>query len=68
MEFDTGGSDSYDVFGVGATAGVGFDWFLLPRVSVGGHVGLRALYLHRDDASVYQANTLTSGIRLHLYF
>jgi hypothetical protein len=58
-----------DSYGVGGAAGFGLDWFPVPQVSLGGHVGLQAIF-HQfpDDSNVLSVNTLSSGIRAHLYF
>lgn len=62
--------DTSDAFGVGGIAGFGLDWYPIPQLSLGGHAGLRAGYLNRgDDAgSSIQLGTLSSGVRMHLYF
>jgi hypothetical protein len=57
-----------------AQAGVGMEWFPHPRISVGGHAGVRGgpqwidvdLPGH-DRRTRWTASTFTSGIRLHLY-
>jgi hypothetical protein len=65
---------------LGGFTGVGLDWFPAGRVSVGGHVGIDVAATRRTregvglpgvsdvESSGYDLGTLSSGIRLQLYF
>jgi hypothetical protein len=58
-----------DSFSVGGELGFGLDWFPVPQVSVGGHVGLMAAYSGiASDENTFLLLTQSSGIRVHLYF
>lgn len=61
----------------GAFGGVGLDWFPAQRVSIGGHLSLRASLTRRtsplfaggeEDHNGWMVRTVSSGIRLQLYF
>jgi hypothetical protein len=63
----------------GAALGAGLDWFVVPRVSVGGHAGVRggstSNALRVDGAGQAPVDedgafvsTFSSGVRIHLYF
>ena len=62
---------------LGTSAAVGLDWFPAERISIGGHVGLAAGYQSNEVGGQFTGeqeqsgiffNTLSSGIRVHLYF
>ena len=65
---------------IGGAGGIGLDWFPVERVSVGGHVGLRATFTRskltqtspgappEDEATRFLISTHSAGIRLHVYF
>ena len=62
---------------LGASAAAGLDWFPAQRISLGGHVGLAAGYQSNQVGGQFTGeqeqsgiffNTLSSGIRIHLYF
>jgi hypothetical protein len=62
---------------LGAFMGLGLDWFPAERVSVGGHIAIEgaatrrrtpALGVPDSEVSGYEVGTLSSGIRLQLYF
>lgn len=64
-------------FGVGGQGAVGMDWFPVRNVSVGGQVGVQATYSrthadpdsgHFPGYSTLFAQSLNSGLVLHLYF
>ena len=62
-------SESDDVFRVGGLVGFGLEWLPVPQVSLGGHVGLRASYHHQGGGlGLIDFGTVSSGIRMHLYF
>ena len=68
---NTGAEDaSANVYGVGGLVGFGLEWFPIPQVSVGGHLGLRGHFQYRDDdeGNAIQFGTTSSGLRVHLYF
>jgi hypothetical protein len=64
---------------LGGFAGVGLDWFPTRRVSVGGHIGFQASALKGtfpellpgmsgDEETGSDLRTISSGVRLQLYF
>jgi hypothetical protein len=61
---------------VGASLAVGMDWFPVARVSIGGRVGVRGVYLTGDltddvngaDLEGFSVGTFTSGILVNLFF
>jgi hypothetical protein len=54
---------------VGGSVGLGLDWFPLPQVSIGGHAGLVAYHWGSEGAEgTFIINTLSSGVRVQLYF
>ncbi len=66
------GNEEYGAFG-----GIGLDWFPVQRVSIGGHLGLRASLTQRtspvfgggeEEHDGWVVRTVSSGIRLQLYF
>lgn len=68
---NTGAPDtSQDAFGVGGIAGFGLEWLPIAQVSIGGHVGLQGHYLHRTggEGNMFQLGTMSSSLRVHLYF
>lgn len=72
-EINGGGEREEDLDGVGGELGVGIDWFPVRRVSIGGHVGVEAHRQSRpsddDDVNRFTIfNTVSSGIRVQLYF
>lgn len=59
----------YDYYSAGALLALGMDWFPIPRVSIGGHAGVQALYQNpSNDEGVLNIGTATSAVRVHLYF
>lgn len=76
-ELDLGGSPRSDRR-IGVVAGVGMDWFPTQRVSLGGNIGVEALSVRTEGpvllpgsdpvSSGYRIGTVSSGIRLRLFF
>ena len=67
------GENEEELDGLGAELGVGIDWFPVRRLSIGGHVGVEANRQSRstddDDVDRFTVfNTVSSGIRVQLYF
>jgi hypothetical protein len=59
---------------VGATAGVGLDWFPVRRVGLGGHAGLGLtrseadpLQAGEDETTTWRLQTFTAAIQVQLY-
>lgn len=70
-EFDNTGApdDNVNTYALGGLVGFGLEWFPIAQVSIGGHVGLRGEFMHRDDdeGNTIRFGTTSSGIRVHLY-
>ena len=76
-ESETGGGaeSSLSNRDLAANVGLGLDWFPTDRVSIGGHVGLSGAFTWSEiesgaaeaDSDGFHFNTLSSGIRVHLY-
>lgn len=69
--------DPRTLWGAGAYVrmGVGVDWFVAERVSIGGHIGGRISYRFRPgreaadpDIHTLDLGTRTGGLTFHLYF
>lgn len=60
----------------GASLGLGLDWFPARRISLGAHVGVAGGYRSQELSGPFDdqkqdgvfLNTLSSGLRVHLYF
>lgn len=75
---ELGGAGDRTRRSIGGLVGVGLDWFPAERVSVGGHVGLEGAATRTtvppvlpgsdDETSGYELGTLSSGIRLQIWF
>lgn len=76
-ELDLGGSPRSDRR-IGAVAGIGMEWFPTQRVSLGGNIGVEALSVRTEGpvllpgsdpvSTGYRIGTVSSGIRLRLFF